>query len=241
MTIRQEVPSPPRRVQLRPKGSRPDIEGLRAVAVLAVVLYHAEIPGITVGIASALYVGNYRFATQGTDYLASGTASPFQHYWSLGTEEQFYLLWPVLIIGTAWLLGRIGRGDTVLPVLGTGPRKQRVRAVARPGDGPPADRISAIGRAGYEPALRRRLRLHVLRPGLARRPGPRRGDVAGHRRDRPGLGAGRGSARTRAGVPVRPPGRREGLRAGAVDRDSTGTESPRSRPRPPVPAASTPI
>jgi peptidoglycan/LPS O-acetylase OafA/YrhL len=56
------------------------------------------------GIASALYVGNYRFALQGTDYLAADIPpSPFQHYWSLGVEEQFYLLWPALIIATAWL------------------------------------------------------------------------------------------------------------------------------------------
>jgi peptidoglycan/LPS O-acetylase OafA/YrhL len=59
------------------------------------------------GIASALYVGNYRFAMQGTDYLAGDVLpSPFQHYWSLGVEEQFYLLWPALIIGTAWLIRR---------------------------------------------------------------------------------------------------------------------------------------
>jgi peptidoglycan/LPS O-acetylase OafA/YrhL len=59
------------------------------------------------GIASALYVANYRFAIQGTDYLAADAPpSPFQHYWSLGVEEQFYLLWPALIIGTAWLIRR---------------------------------------------------------------------------------------------------------------------------------------
>jgi peptidoglycan/LPS O-acetylase OafA/YrhL len=59
-------------------------------------------------IASALYVGNYRFAMQGTDYLAADVPpSPFQHYWSLGVEEQFYLLWPALIIATVWLAGRI--------------------------------------------------------------------------------------------------------------------------------------
>ena len=62
------------------------------------------------GIASALYVGNYRFAIQGTDYLAADAPpSPLQHYWSLGVEEQFYLLWPALIIGTAWLLARWAR------------------------------------------------------------------------------------------------------------------------------------
>ena len=62
------------------------------------------------GIASALYAGNYRFAIQGTDYLAADAPpSPLQHYWSLGVEEQFYLLWPALIIGTAWLLARLAR------------------------------------------------------------------------------------------------------------------------------------
>jgi peptidoglycan/LPS O-acetylase OafA/YrhL len=139
-------------------GFRPDIEGLRAVAVLAVVLFHAGVPGLPGGfvgvdvffvvsgflitgllwrevqatgtvrlarfygararrllpagivvlvataaaatwllpplqaravlgdaVASALYAANYRFAVQGTDYLATDTPpSPFQHYWSLG-------------------------------------------------------------------------------------------------------------------------------------------------------------
>jgi peptidoglycan/LPS O-acetylase OafA/YrhL len=164
-------------------GFRQDIEGLRAVAVLAVVLFHADVPGVdggyigvdvffvisgflitgmlwrevstagtvrlgrfygararrllpasaTVGvvtaigsvqllsplvsrsvigdgIASALYVGNYRFALQGTDYFAADRPlSPFQHYWSLGVEEQFYLVWPAMIIGTAWLIRRAYR------------------------------------------------------------------------------------------------------------------------------------
>jgi peptidoglycan/LPS O-acetylase OafA/YrhL len=162
---------------------RPDIEGLRAIAVLAVVLFHAEMPGVgggfvgvdvffvisgflitgllwreastsgtvrlrgfygararrllpasavvgvitmigaalllpplqarsafTDGIASALYVCNYWFIGQGVDYSAPYLPpSLFQHYWSLAVEEQFYLVWPALILGTAWLIRRVRR------------------------------------------------------------------------------------------------------------------------------------
>jgi peptidoglycan/LPS O-acetylase OafA/YrhL len=50
-------------------------------------------------LAAALWSSNWRFALQGTDYFALGaTPSPLQHTWSLAVEEQFYLLWPLLLI-----------------------------------------------------------------------------------------------------------------------------------------------
>lgn len=165
---------------------RPDIEGLRAIAVVGVVLFHAAIPGITGGyvgvdvffvisgflitgllwrevsgtgtvrlrsfygararrllpasatvgvitmivsilvlpplrvptvlydgIASALYVGNYWFIIDNINYFSDLlTPSPFLHYWSLGVEEQFYLVWAPLLLGTAWIIRRFRRDKT---------------------------------------------------------------------------------------------------------------------------------
>ena len=57
-----------------------------------------------------MYVSNYWFISQGVDYFGGHQPpSPFQHYWSLGVEEQFYLVWPAMIIGTAWLIRRARR------------------------------------------------------------------------------------------------------------------------------------
>ncbi|UWF78186.1 acyltransferase family protein [Microbacterium neungamense] len=58
-------------------------------------------------ISSALYVENWYLATQSVNYSAlNDAASAVQHYWSLSVEEQFYLIWPVLLLAAFVLGGR---------------------------------------------------------------------------------------------------------------------------------------
>jgi peptidoglycan/LPS O-acetylase OafA/YrhL len=150
---------------------RPDIDGLRAVAVLAVVAYHAKpwiLPGGFVGVdvffvisgflisgiilqrlrtgtfsfadfyarrirrifpalslvllaclvvgwvvllprelldlggdtaAGAGFVANIRFWNQTSYFGPDVTGKPLLHLWSLGIEEQYYLVWPLLLSG----------------------------------------------------------------------------------------------------------------------------------------------
>ncbi len=165
-------------------GFRPELQGLRAVAVMAVVLYHLwpmHVSGGYVGVdvffvvsgflitshvvrevmgtgtvrvgrfwarrirrllpasllvlalsavavvlvmpatvwaqtarqlgASALYVQNWALALDAVDYMAADNVPTVaQHYWSLSVEEQFYLVWPLLVLGLVALAARRAGG-----------------------------------------------------------------------------------------------------------------------------------
>src|SRR6266403_1568815 len=104
------------------KRRRRDIQGLRAVAVLLVVAYHAGLPvvcgflGVDVffvisgfvitGSCASVFGANFYLSELSTGYFdVAATLNPLQHTWTLGVEEQFYLAFPILIL-VAWRIGR---------------------------------------------------------------------------------------------------------------------------------------
>lgn len=61
-------------------------------------------------LASTLYAENWVLAAKSVDYSAStSSASVAQHYWSLSVEEQFYLVWPLLLIALSSVATRHGK------------------------------------------------------------------------------------------------------------------------------------
>lgn len=55
--------------------------------------------GIVADAVSALGIfSNWRFGLEGRDYFAATAVSPLQHFWSLSVEEQFSLIWPVVVL-----------------------------------------------------------------------------------------------------------------------------------------------
>ena len=50
--------------------------------------------------AATLWFANWHFVGEAADYFRGGVdESPFLHFWSLSVEEQFYVMWPMLVAG----------------------------------------------------------------------------------------------------------------------------------------------
>jgi peptidoglycan/LPS O-acetylase OafA/YrhL len=182
-------------------GYRPDIDGLRAFSIIAVVIYHAFpslLPGGFVGVdvffvisgylitgiilqgqaggefslagfyrrrvqrilpavilvllfclvvgwwvllpyeyaalgkqtaASSLFVPNILFWTEAGYFDIDSKLKPLLHLWSLGVEEQFYLLWPLILLlaartrlATPYLIAILVAASFCLSIVSTGDR-----------------------------------------------------------------------------------------------------------------------
>ena len=76
---------------------------LFSILILPETVWKQTIPEI---FSSAFYFQNWQLANTAVDYLAQDNgASPFQHFWALSIQGQFYVTWPLIII-SAYFIAR---------------------------------------------------------------------------------------------------------------------------------------
>ena len=90
---------------------------LASVIAGAFILSPVDLTRLNVSaLFSLMGVSNiYIWMKYGNYFAADATEAPLLHTWSLGIEEQFYLIWPLFIVALVRLAPR-----QVLPILGVG-------------------------------------------------------------------------------------------------------------------------
>ncbi|MGY2083216.1 acyltransferase family protein [Blastococcus sp. SYSU DS0539] len=100
-------------------------------------------------LSAALFVENWHLVAVGSDYLqAQGPVSPVQHYWSLSIEEQFYALWPLLLLGGFRLLDVRHRPQRLVWFIAAGIAISLAWAAYRTSTAPTAAYFDTLARAG---------------------------------------------------------------------------------------------
>ncbi|WP_422657879.1 acyltransferase family protein [Paenibacillus sp. EC2-1] len=82
------------------------------IVVTWVTLFdHTRLSSLRTDVAAAVtYISNWQFIFQDVSYFESfGPPSPLGHMWSLAVEEQFYLLWPLIMLIGLYVFPRRGQ------------------------------------------------------------------------------------------------------------------------------------